>query len=51
MGNRKRILYKCDPIKNKNCKKNMCYLNNGTCNKTRNKEYAKEDEPDGMYYL
>ena len=35
-------LYKCDPEKNKDCKKTGCYKNGGPCFATWNREYAKE---------
>lgn len=34
-------LYKCDPSKNKQCKKTNCYLNGGPCTKTTDINYAK----------
>lgn len=37
------ILYKCDPNKNKTCKKTSCQ---DVCFLTRNKDYARCD-PDG----
>lgn len=33
--------YFCDPEKNVNCKKDACYINNGPCNLTSYKEFAK----------
>jgi hypothetical protein len=33
------ILYKCDPSKNKDCRKTCCYLNGGTCRRTRHRKY------------
>ena len=35
--------YKCDPKKNKECKKTACYAKGGPCSLTLNPEYAKED--------
>lgn len=35
--------YKCDPRKNKECKKTACYAKGGPCSLTLNPEYAKED--------
>lgn len=34
-------LYKCDPSKNKQCKKTNCYLNGGPCTNTTDINYAK----------
>jgi len=31
--------YICNPIKNKDCKKNECYKNGGACHRTRHKEF------------
>ena len=43
-----KVLYKCDPEKNKKCRKSMCYTNpNGLknpCRATRNPDYAVLDE-------
>lgn len=33
--------YFCDPEKNVNCKKDACFINNGPCNLTSYKEFAK----------
>lgn len=35
--------YKCDPKKNKECKKTACYAKGGPYSLTLNPEYAKED--------
>lgn len=35
--------YKCDPKKNKECKKTGCYERGGPCKLTLNPEYAKEE--------
>lgn len=37
------ILYYCDPIKNKDCRKTGCYINGGPCNATTNKAYRRDD--------
>lgn len=42
-------VYDCDPAKNVNCKKNMCYLHGGPCSQTLYKEFAMENEI--RYYL
>ena len=42
------VLYKCDPEKNKTCRKRMCYTNlkgwKNPCRATRNPDYAVLDE-------
>lgn len=44
----KKVLYKCDPEKNIECKKTMCYINGGECYRTLNAEYAKADESESF---
>lgn len=46
--NIKRKVFECNPVKNINCNKKSCYINNGPCHETKNKEYAKEDEPNDI---
>ena len=36
--------YLCDPEKNTECRKTMCFQKGGLCKKTSNPEYAKKDE-------
>ena len=42
------ILYKCDPDKNTNCKKRICFARkpcmNNPCRGTRNVDYAVKDK-------
>jgi len=33
-------LYLCDPDKNTECRKNACFTNGGTCETTRNRNFA-----------
>ena len=35
-------LYLCSPLLNKKCPKTSCYINNGSCCHTVNKEYSQE---------
>ena len=37
-------LYKCDPEKNKECAKSICFLYGGPCELTRHIEWAKTDQ-------
>ena len=38
-------VYRCDPVKNKSCKKSYCVHNGtGECNATKNVVYAQTDE-------
>lgn len=43
----KEIFYKCDPAKNKECKKRSCFLKGGECEFTFNKECSL----DGKRYI
>lgn len=36
--------YLCDPEKNTECRKTMCFQKGGPCKRTSNPEYAKKDE-------
>jgi hypothetical protein len=36
--------YYCDPEKNTECRKTMCFRKGGPCKRTSNPEYAKKDE-------
>lgn len=38
----KQDLYLCSPLLNKECSKTNCYINNGCCCHTVNKEYSQE---------
>ena len=40
MDETKPILYRCDPLKHKECKKTNCFKRGGECNATTHKEYA-----------
>lgn len=40
----KKVLYKCDPHKNAECKKTGCYIYGGMCDGTTEKQYAFTDE-------
>ena len=44
----KKLFYKCDPEKNTECKKTMCYINGGECYSTLNAQYAKADESENF---
>ena len=39
-----KIMYKCNPFKNKECPKTSCYLNGGPCTMTKKIEYAEDPE-------
>lgn len=39
----KQDLYLCSPLLNKECSKTNCYINNGCCCHTVNKEYSQEN--------
>lgn len=36
-------VYRCDPEKNRDCRKTGCYINGGDCYQTQHPEYAKEE--------
>lgn len=38
----KHVMYKCDPQKNKDCKKNECFINGGQCRLTKNIKYQQD---------
>lgn len=38
----KRARYKCDPNKNKECKKHECFINGGECRLTKNIQYQQD---------
>lgn len=55
MDNDKKTLYRCDPKKNKHCRKTGCYLKGGECRQTTVKAFAKDVEyirtgSNGGYY-
>ena len=39
----KKDLYLCCPLLNKECKKDTCYIHNGDCKLTTNKEYSQQE--------
>lgn len=43
-------LYLCCPLLNKECKKkkNTCYIHNGECRLTTNKEYSQQEKYNTM---
>ena len=38
-------LYPCDPLKNVNCKKTMCFMRGGKCSQTTDPKYARAVPP------
>lgn len=40
----KHVRYKCDPNKNKECKKHECFINGGECRLTKNIKYQKDND-------
>ena len=36
-------VYRCDPEKNRDCRKTECYINGGDCYQTQHPEYSKEE--------
>lgn len=54
MEKRKTALYKCDPDKNKQCKKTWCAHNekavHAVCELTKHKEYSVDGQPIGAAY-
>lgn len=40
----KKVLYRCDPEKNTECKKNFCFIRGGDCRDTANPKAAKLDK-------
>lgn len=40
----KKVLYRCDPEKNTECKKNFCFIRGGGCRDTANPKAAKLDK-------
>lgn len=40
---RPKIIYRCDPSKNKGCKKTSCYISGGMCECTSDKTFAALD--------
>lgn len=40
---RQKLLYPCDPHKNKDCWKTGCYINGGECWQTSEKAYRRDD--------
>lgn len=45
-NNEEMKLYPCDPFKNTECPKTICYLKGGECHSTTHKEYAKDVQED-----
>lgn len=45
-----RVIYLCDPKKNKYCPKNLCGKKDG-CNATTHKEFAKQDSKGNVILL